>query len=180
MTDPGEPSPGSGHGTVVIVGAMGSGKTSLLHALRRALAASPSAAAISLTETADCEARLSATDTVLLMGLDWLSGPLNRQQDDAWRHALAQAGMTYDVIYGVGDRRLTHALAALDRRLRIPIRASPMATTTSGPALSDEPPPRWQWRCEKCSDADCEHQLFTESKRRKQGGLFSRLEDVKR
>jgi len=90
-------------------------------------------------------------DLTLLTGLDlpWVAddlqrdGPHVREPVDALvRAALAKAGIAYKVIYGHGDQRLKQALHAI----RAP---SSRATGT------------WRWPCEKCSDPQCEHRLFS-------------------
>jgi len=91
-------------------------------------------------------------DVTLVAGLDvpWVpdglqrDGPHVREPVDAQvRTALERGGIAYRVIYGSGDERLTNALVAL-QQLRHP--------------ASDK---RWTWDCDKCSDPECEHRLFT-------------------
>ncbi len=53
------------------------------------------------------------------------------------------------VVYGLGADRLANALAAVDPSAAVGAGARPVAA------------PRWQWNCEKCSDPQCEHRLFT-------------------
>jgi nicotinamide riboside kinase len=95
-------------------------------------------------------------DVTLVTGLDlaWVpdglqrDGPHVREPVDALvREALAKAGIAYRVIYGSGPQRLANALAAIDGSL----------------AAMSAPAPRrpWSWNCEKCSDPQCEHRLFT-------------------
>lgn len=95
----------------------------------------------------------------LVTGLDlpWVADGLQRdatqprEQTDALVRALLQrAGVPYRVVYGSGDARLQAALAAL--------RAAGLAGSA---AVRDEAPSSWTWSCEKCSDPDCEHRLFT-------------------
>jgi hypothetical protein len=59
------------------------------------------------------------------------------------RAALAKAGVAYKVIYGHGDQRLKQALDAI--------------RTPSGRSTGT-----WRWPCEKCSDPQCEHRLFSD------------------
>lgn len=92
-------------------------------------------------------------DLTLMTALDlpWQSdglqrdGPQVRAPVDARvRRALASAGLDWGIVFGHGEARLTHALAALERALQ-------------GPA----PATRWRWVCERCGDADCErHRLL--------------------
>lgn len=95
-------------------------------------------------------------DVTLVTGLDipWIAdglqrdGPHVREPVDALvRDALAQAGVTYRVVYGSGDDRLRNALAPVLQLLgRAP---------TGDPSAAN-----WTWSCDKCSDPDCEHRLF--------------------
>jgi nicotinamide riboside kinase len=96
--------------------------------------------------------RQQAYDATLLTGLDlpWVAdglqrdGPHVREPVDALvRQALQKAGVPYRVIYGSGPERLTNALVAL-KQLR--------------PQVAER---NWTWNCDKCSDPECEHRLFT-------------------
>ncbi len=90
-------------------------------------------------------------DLTLLTGLDlpWVAdgqqrdGPHVREPVDALvRGALDKAGVAYKVIYGHGDQRLKQALQAIQ---------APSGRGTG----------TWRWPCEKCSDPQCEHRLFS-------------------
>jgi nicotinamide riboside kinase len=90
-------------------------------------------------------------DLTLLTGLDlpWVAdglqrdGPHVREPVDAMvRAALTKAGVAYKVIYGHGDQRLQQALQAIQ-------------------APSPRGAGSWRWPCEKCSDPECEHRLFS-------------------
>jgi nicotinamide riboside kinase len=92
-------------------------------------------------------------DVTLLTGLDidWVAdglqrdGPHVREPVDALvRDMLDKAALPYRVVYGSGDERLRNALSAID------------ATLAPRPAVRD-----WAWQCDKCSDPECEHRLFT-------------------
>ena len=92
----------------------------------------------------------------LVTGLDvpWVPDGLQRDGphvrapvDTCVRAALEDAGIRYQVVYGEGDERLRSALSALaDLGL------------AARPAGDGRP---WQWTCEKCSDPECEHRLFS-------------------
>jgi nicotinamide riboside kinase len=91
-------------------------------------------------------------DSILLTGLDlpWVAdglqrdGPHVRAPVDALvREGLAKAGVAYRVVYGSGPQRLANALRAL------------------GDAARGESGAAWTWSCDKCSDPQCEHRLFT-------------------
>lgn len=96
-------------------------------------------------------------DLTLVTGLDlpWRpdglhrAGPQVRDGVDAQvRDALARAGVPFRVVYGSGAARTASALAPV------------LAALGERPA-ADGPPSRWTWSCEKCSDPECEHRLFT-------------------
>nr|WP_157398350.1 MULTISPECIES: AAA family ATPase [Ramlibacter] len=100
--------------------------------------------------------RQRSYDLTLVAGLDlpWAPdsprrSPRDRESVDALvRATLSGAGIGYRVVYGRGEERLRHALAPvlelLDRRPALPERER-----------------RWQWACDRCSDPECEHRLFT-------------------
>ena len=103
-------------------------------------------------------ARQRAYALTLLTGLDlpWVPDNLHRDSahgresvDALVRSLLARAGIGWRVVYGSGAERLRSALAALPPCLL------PAQPTGAAPR---EP---WVWRCDKCSDPDCEHRLFT-------------------
>jgi len=99
--------------------------------------------------------RQRAYHLTLVSGLDlpWVAdglqrdGPHVREPIDALvREALAKAGLGYRVVYGSGPERLVNALRAMGESDR------------GGEAASRQP---WVWQCDKCSDPQCEHRLFT-------------------
>ena len=74
-------------------------------------------------------------------------GPAMREQIDArLREVLQREGLAFSMVYGQGPQRLAGALAVLE------------------PGASTVPQARsnWRWLCDKCSDADCEHRLFSD------------------
>ena len=92
-------------------------------------------------------------DLTLVTGLDlpWVADGLQRDGphvrepvDTRLRAALTRAGVAYRVIYGQGDQRLKQALAAID-----------VNTARSNHSSA------WRWACDKCSDPECEHRLFS-------------------
>lgn len=92
----------------------------------------------------------------LLTGLDlpWQADGLQRDGphvrapiDARIRAALDRAGLSYAVIYGVGDARTARALAAL-RPLGLPVGA---------PVLAEASPVRLRSRCRECMQPECEH-----------------------
>ena len=96
-------------------------------------------------------------DITLLCALDlpWVADGLHRagpdvreSVDSQIRDALERAGVPYRMVYGNGGERLRNGLAAISS-------APPADDPAYGAAR------RWKWSCEKCSDPDCEHRLFT-------------------
>ena len=74
-------------------------------------------------------------------------GPAMREQIDArLREVLQREGLAFSMVYGQGPQRLAGALAVLE----------PGASTVPQARSS------WRWLCDKCSDADCEHRLFSD------------------
>ena len=74
-------------------------------------------------------------------------GAVMRERIDArLRDVLQREGVGFSMVYGQGKQRLAGALAVLE------------------PGASTLPPARssWRWLCDKCSDADCEHRLFSD------------------
>lgn len=141
---------------IAIVGAQGTGKTRLADALRIALQSDTDADTV-----AECLATESwvldshrSYDLTLLMGLDLTpqdqaQDSLATQHDAQLRQLLNQHAIAYAVVYGTGPARTDCALQAIAyHRQRSAKRSSQAA-------------PTWHWNCETCSDADCEHRLFT-------------------
>jgi nicotinamide riboside kinase len=97
----------------------------------------------------------------LLMACDlpWVADGIQRtgahvrpEVDGLLRQALTQANVPFSVIYGQGAQRLRHALTALN--------GAPQVHAVA--AHNDHSPfnKKWRWVCERCSDAECEHQLM--------------------
>jgi nicotinamide riboside kinase len=94
-------------------------------------------------------------DITLVTGLDlsWVAdglqrdGPHVREPVDALvREALARAQVSYRIVYGKGGERLQNALAAI---------------ATAGQRKASVDTAAWVWTCDKCSDPECEHRLFS-------------------
>ena len=90
----------------------------------------------------------------LVTGLDlpWVAdglqrdGPHVREPIDALLRAkLAEGGIPFKVVYGVGEERVQNAMLAIGAAPRDS--AKPVAGS-------------WVWACDKCSDPECEHRLF--------------------
>ena len=97
----------------------------------------------------------------LLMGLDlpWVpdglfrDGPALRAATDALlRRELQAAGIPFQTLYGPLALRVQQALRAIGSALQRPL-------TAQDPAWEHG---RRPWNCEKCSDPECEHRLFTQ------------------
>jgi nicotinamide riboside kinase len=102
--------------------------------------------------------RQRSYDLTLVTGLDlpWVAdglqrdGPHVREPVDALvRAALQRGGVPYRVVYGQGPDRLAQALRAIK------------GADAPEPARAQAGRPGWRWSCDKCSDPDCEHRLFT-------------------
>lgn len=101
-------------------------------------------------------------DVTLVTGIDlpWVAGGLRdgphaqEPVDKLVRAALGRARIDYKVIYGSGAERLRNALMASDAIL------TPRMQKNSDPI----------WSCDKCSDPECEHRLFTGLLRSKAAG----------
>lgn len=153
---------------IVLLGAPGTGAQALCAALEQRLATVSSRLAWSHTLDGLPREALApgAPTTVLLMGLDLpcptADRPAQEGADADLRTALAQAGIGYRVVYGQGERRIASALNAIKN---IAISAYPSSASGYLSLNHDESMGRTArlraWNCEKCSDPECEHRLFT-------------------
>lgn len=98
-------------------------------------------------------------DMTLLACLDlpWVADGIQRdgivmQQriDTRLREVLLVHQLPFATVYGVGPQRLQAALQAIDH-----------ADATQRAKLPAASGPAWTWVCDTCSDADCEHRLFS-------------------
>ena len=156
---------------IVVLGAPGTGARALSAALQARLA--PDVARTSwghaphhLRGGGRPPAPAAAPILTLLMGLDLPCSthrrPAQAAADARLRGELDRAGTTYRVVYGQGEQRTAHALNAINS---IAIGAKP----SSASAVFDQKLPQEAsrvarlraWQCEKCSDPECEHRLFT-------------------
>ncbi len=112
-------------------------------------------------------------DLTLLTGLDmpWQPDGIQRDGehvrapvDTLLRQLLQSAGIAFEVIYGQGEQRLQSALHALQRHTQqsTDTTNSIAPRVYSMPATGQNSLKKWQWNCEKCSDPDCEHRLFSD------------------
>lgn len=117
-------------------------------------------------------------DLTLLMGLDvaWVPDGLQRDGehvrepiDALLRQALSSASVPFKVIYGQQDARLNAALMAMQEGIE-PLRdllggnlpsfnAAQIQREVAQYGLNQG---KTAWRCDLCSDADCEHRLFSD------------------
>lgn len=103
--------------------------------------------------------QLALCDSVLLIGLAKgaeaaMAGHMQ------FREALSQAGLPYQVIYGLNEKPLVELIAfniAFMQGQQVP--ASGDAWPGGKPA---NPRAQWVWPCDKCSDPQCEHRLLTD------------------
>lgn len=96
-------------------------------------------------------------DMTLVTGLDlpWVADGIQRDGvatraliDGKLREVLQRYQLPYVAIYGTGANRLQCARDAISHYQRNPIPRSEHDT-------------QWKWACDTCSDADCEHRLFS-------------------
>lgn len=174
---------------VIVTGALDTGLDELAHALRercgpgvciQALpaaqwlaacdeqASAPAQPSTALAVPPMAEQHASATVALtLLMGLDLPCPPARRAlqeaQDSALRTRLLASGIDFRVVYGTGAQRISHALSAIEK---IALNAGCTSTLGTFDVKNIEDRPvrlrgRPVWSCEKCSDPECEHKLFT-------------------
>jgi hypothetical protein len=132
---------------VAVVGARGTGKSRLAGEL----AGFFSAHGLDIAVREDDD----SADVVLLAGLDLPSARGAEAQDASIRTRLQSAGVAFHVVYGTGPQRLRSALQAL---ASAGVLAAGLVQREDDGAQGRRP---WTWSCEKCSDPDCEHRLFT-------------------
>ena len=165
---------------IAILGARGTGKSWLAAALKE-----------KLPELSIVESRLPVEwppfDAVLLMGLDMpfpqsknrdgdgdanenenandaASGAfkLREDEDAALRQSLHKNRVDYSVIYGLNEARLVNASSAIQNEyaiISVAVYACPEPILAT---IYSKTRPTWSWPCDKCSDPECEHQLFTQ------------------
>lgn len=159
---------------IAIVGATGSGKSALVDALELAKNTSAIsdpwvvAEAPALTEALTRELLFQDASFyprallqhrqfgfTLLTGLDLPSASVPDGRvlpalfDQRLRQVMDGQAIPYAVVYGHGQDRTDCALQAIAHRVK-------HWTMRFRPARTD-----WHWNCDTCSDADCEHRLFS-------------------
>ena len=119
-------------------------------------------------------------DLTLVMGLDvaWVPDGLQRDGehvrepvDHLIRQAMTQKQLPFKVIYGQGEARLNAALLAispgianLNEPLDLKFSTASLQPTQTQREVSQYGLNQGQtaWRCDLCSDAECEHRLFSD------------------
>jgi hypothetical protein len=91
---------------------------------------------------------LASMDLVLLSTPGSDASAEHHTAYQALRSKLTQQARPFTLLYGTATARYANALQA------IRFQARDTASLT-------EPPSRWRWPCEKCSDPECEHRLFS-------------------
>ncbi|MET3183718.1 UNVERIFIED_ORG: nicotinamide riboside kinase [Variovorax guangxiensis] len=114
-----------------------------------------------LYDSALAAQRRYAITLLTALDLPWVAddmrdGPHAQQPTDTLvRAALAGAKLSYAVVHGTGGERLASAWNAI-----VSIAGNEGRPRTR--ARSDAKPASWSWPCEKCSDPECEHKLFSD------------------
>ena len=152
---------------IAVLGAPGTGKTRLSQELAAHLAANglhsdfvvtdAMAAMLALAAGGDLLAFARSHDATLVTGLDLpgVAADGSREEEDAWlRTQLRSAGVPFHVVYGQGPQRLQSALQALGASGVLPTGITRRAGDSGARGA-------WTWNCEKCSDPECEHRLFS-------------------
>ena len=115
----------------------------------------------SIYDSALAAQRRYAITLLTALDLPWVAddmrdGPHAQQPTDTLvRAALARAKLSYAVVHGSGGERLANAWNAI-----VSIAGNEGRPRTR--ARSDAKPASWSWPCEKCSDPECEHRLFSD------------------
>lgn len=149
--------------TLVLLGAPGTGAQALRDALHAQLA--PGSAQILCNPGLPSEGAVDAS-LILLMGLDLPCPTSERAAQEAadarLRADLTQVGMGYRVVYGHGEQRIANALNAIKNIASSTYPSSARGNFDSDSGSSTRTAARLRaWNCEKCSDPECEHRLFT-------------------
>ncbi|MBT2337392.1 ATP-binding protein [Variovorax paradoxus] len=126
---------------------------------------------------ADALAAQARYAITLLTALDipWIADALRdgdhaREPTDALvRAALSGARLSFAVVHGTGSERLCNAWNAINSIAGSEGRARARGGFESKPTA-------WSWPCEKCSDPECEHRLFSDLLGRRDTPLTPRSE----
>ncbi len=157
---------------IAILGAPGTGKTWLANTLNHAISG---AAEITLEaphnisiHDAPALGTVADADLIFLMGLDWQPGSgghfnaeTREKEDSTVRANLQHRGLDFKVIYGSPANRLATALRSINIKYATNFVAAPACPEPVLATFSSKIAQKWIWNCDKCSDPDCEHRLFT-------------------
>lgn len=135
---------------IAILGVPGTGKSTLAAALQSSV--SPTILQAAPADEDEARQYRQLFDLTLLTGLDQLPNTADHALcstvDQTLRDALNRHALPYALVYGQGQARCDSAMLAIRFHMR----------NTEGLPQSAS---RWRWACDKCSDPDCEHQLFS-------------------
>jgi nicotinamide riboside kinase len=112
--------------------------------------------------------RRSAITLLTALDIPWVADALRdgdharEPTDRLLRAALSDAGLSFAVVHGSGGERLANAWNAI---LGVAGREAPAGMREPAATRSA----RWSWSCDKCSDPECEHRLFSELLERRGG-----------
>jgi hypothetical protein len=135
-----------------ILGAQSAEKSDLCRQLSLHFQHSDALAVADLAHNDLALSSLRKADITLVMGLNMPFDNEAMCEDALIRSTLNRCGINYHMVYGAGESRLQNALRCFD-----PVRFEP-ETQTSVQQLR-----KWQIKtCERCSDPECEHRLFTD------------------
>ena len=115
----------------------------------------------SLYPTALAAQRRCAITLLTALDLPWVADALRdgdharEPTDRLVRAALAGAGLPFAVVHGSGGERLANAWNAINA-------IAGREAQVQAPSRADASPPAWSWSCDKCSDPECEHRLFSD------------------
>jgi len=138
---------------IALVGYPGVGLSALPAQLQSALSPSDNYRVVSVGlvhsgPTPDAVQALAGMDLVLLNTPDPDASAEHHAAYQALRTRLTQHALPFTLLYGSADARCDNALQAIRFHTR-------------DTAILAQPPSRWSWPCEKCSDPECEHRLFS-------------------
>jgi hypothetical protein len=125
---------------VAVLGVDARATSALVNAIRQAL-----------QNDARFDIQTNSWQSVLLLGLTQGSAE-DFERDQTLRASLAASGLAFHVVYGQGLEGVRQALQTLAKHL----------PDSAAGWLRPEPVVRWSGPCEVCSDADCEHRLFSD------------------
>jgi len=136
--------------TVALLGGAGSDRNALATALRQELAQQAPDVDVQINDL-PALAGHHRYDLTLLLAPAPADGPDGEATDALLRDTMQNAGLAFHVVHGQDAHGVRQALRAIGN-------AMGRALVADDPALAKG---RGQWNCEKCSDPDCEHRLFT-------------------